>query len=97
VINCANSCCIAVRCRFIVSLAGPGVTGQQIIIRQSQDIGRISGEKESDIKESTETNKKLYAILRKEKDNKKAEIKILARYREIWKEKNFQRRYGKSC
>ena len=72
---------------FIVSLAGPGVTGQQIIIRQSQDIGRISGEKESDIKESTETNKKLYAILRKEKDNKKAEIKILARYREILEKK----------
>jgi hypothetical protein len=72
---------------FIVSLAGPGVTGQQIIIRQSQDMGRISGEKESDIKESTETNKKLYAILRKEKDNKKAEIKILARYREILEKK----------
>jgi alpha/beta superfamily hydrolase len=68
---------------FIVSLAGPGVTGQQIIIRQSQDIGRLSGEKESVIKENTETNKKLYAILRKEKDNKKAEIKILALYKEI--------------
>jgi uncharacterized protein len=68
---------------FIVSLAGPGVTGQQIIIRQSQDIGRLSGEKENAIKESAETNKKLYAVLRKEKDNKKAEVKILALYREI--------------
>jgi len=68
---------------FIVSLAGPGVTGQQIIIRQSQDIGRLSGEKESDIKESTETNKKLYAVLKKEKDNNKAEVKILAIYKEI--------------
>jgi hypothetical protein len=72
---------------FIVSLAGPGVTGQQIIIRQSQDIGRLSGEKENIIKESTETNKKLYAILRKEKDNKKAEIKILALYKEILEKK----------
>jgi hypothetical protein len=72
---------------FIVSLAGPGVTGQQIIIRQSQDIGRLSGENEKDIKESTETNKKLYAILRKEKDNNKAEIKILARYKEILEKK----------
>jgi len=72
---------------FIVSLAGPGVTGQQIIIRQSQDIGRLSGEKENDIKESTETNKKLYAVLRKEKDNKKAEIKILALYKEILEKK----------
>jgi uncharacterized protein len=76
---------------FIVSLAGPGVTGQQIIIRQSQDIGRLSGESEKDIKESTETNKKLYAILRKEKDNKKAEIKILTRYREILEKKKTSR------
>jgi len=68
---------------FIVSLAGPGVTGQQIIIRQSQDIGRLSGEKETDIKESTEINKRLYAVLRKEKDNNKAEVKILALYKEI--------------
>jgi alpha/beta superfamily hydrolase len=72
---------------FIVSLAGPGVTGQQIIIRQSEDIGRLSGASEKDIKESTETNKKLYAILRKEKDNNKAEIKILSRYREILEKK----------
>jgi alpha/beta superfamily hydrolase len=68
---------------FIISLAGPGVTGEQIIIRQSQEIGRLSGEKEKDIKESTETRKKLYTVLRKEKDNKKAEIKILAIYKEI--------------
>ena len=72
---------------FIVSLAGPGVTGQQIIIRQAQDIGRLSGEKENIIKESTEINKKLYAVLRKEKDNKKAEIKILSIYKEILEKK----------
>jgi hypothetical protein len=68
---------------FIVSLAGPGVTGHQVIIRQSQDISRLSGVSEDQIKKSTETNKKLYAVLRKEKDNKKAEAKILAIYREI--------------
>jgi uncharacterized protein len=73
---------------FIVSLAGPGVPGQQIIIRQSQDIGRLSGEQENLIKENTETNKKLFAILRKEKDNRKAEIKILSLYREILEKKN---------
>jgi fermentation-respiration switch protein FrsA (DUF1100 family) len=72
---------------FIVSLAGPGVTGQQIIIRQTQDIARLSGVKENIIKESTETNKKLYAVLRKENDNKKAEIKILSIYREILEKK----------
>jgi alpha-beta hydrolase superfamily lysophospholipase len=72
---------------FIVSLAGPGVTGEQIIIRQSQDIGRLSGEKEDVIKESTETNKKLYAVLRKEKDNRIAETKILKLYKEILEKK----------
>lgn len=35
------------------------------------------------IKESSETNKKLFTVLRKEKDNKKAEIKILALYKEM--------------
>jgi len=68
---------------FIVSLAGPGVTGQQIIIRQQQDIGKLSGVNENQIKKATETNKKLFAVLRKEKDNKKAEVKILAIYKEI--------------
>jgi alpha-beta hydrolase superfamily lysophospholipase len=68
---------------FIVSLAGPGVTGQQIIIRQSQDISRLSGVSENQIRKSTETNKKLYTVLRKEKDNNKAEVKILALYREM--------------
>jgi uncharacterized protein len=72
---------------FIISLAGPGVTGQQIIIRQSQDIARLSGQTENAIKESTETNKKLYSVLRKERDNKKAETKILAIYKEILEKK----------
>jgi uncharacterized protein len=68
---------------FIVSLAGPGVTGQQIIIRQSQEISRLSGISEENIRKATETNKKRFAVLRKEKDNNKAEVKILALYKEI--------------
>ena len=72
---------------FIISLAGPGVTGHQILIRQSQEISRLSGISEAQIKESTETNKKLYAVLRKEKDNKKAEVKILAIYKDILEKK----------
>ena len=72
---------------FIISLAGPGVTGEQIILRQAQDIGSISGMTEDQIKESTETNKKLYTVLREEKDNNKAEIKILEVYKEILEKK----------
>ena len=72
---------------FIVSLAGPGVTGQQIIIRQTQDISRLSGLSEAEIKDATRTNIKLYEIVKKESDNKKAEIKVLEAYKEILSKK----------
>jgi uncharacterized protein len=72
---------------FIVSLAGPGVTGQQIITRQQEDIGKMSGEADAAIKETTEINKKLFAILKKEPDNNKAETKILTLYRQILEKK----------
>ena len=72
---------------FIVSLAGPGVNGESIIIRQTEDIDRLSGEKENDIKEATQIDKKLYAVLKKEKDNDKAEIKILALYKQFLEKK----------
>jgi alpha-beta hydrolase superfamily lysophospholipase len=72
---------------FIVSLAGPGVTGQQIMIRQTEDIGRLSGMKESALKESIEIDRRLYAVLRKEKDNNKAEKKVLALYKEVLEKK----------
>jgi hypothetical protein len=73
---------------FIVSLAGPGVNGEQIILRQTQDISRLSGISESDINESTKTNRELYAILKKEKNNKEAEIKIMDCYKKILEKKN---------
>ncbi len=72
---------------FIVSLAGPGVTGEQIILRQSEDISRLSGVPEATIKENTETNKQLYAVLKKEKDNQKAELQIIDLYRNILEKK----------
>ena len=72
---------------FIVSLAGPGVTGEQIILRQSEDISRLSGVPEATIKENTEINKQLYAVLKKEKDNQKAELQIIDLYRNILEKK----------
>lgn len=72
---------------FIVSLAGPGVSGEEIILRQTADISRTSGVKESDIKESIETNKKVYEILKKEKDNKKAEAMIVDLFRKTQEKK----------
>ena len=76
---------------FIVSLAGPGVSGEEIILRQTADISRISGVKESDIKESIETNKKVYAILKKEKDNSKAELKIIDLFRKTQEKKKMSK------
>lgn len=68
---------------FIVSLAGPGVNGERILYRQQADISRLSGVTEDQISESKEINEKLYGILKKEKDNNKAETEILTAYKEI--------------
>ncbi len=67
---------------FIVSLAGPGLRGDLIIERQAADIGRLSGTEESKISEGARVNRKLFEILRKEKDNKVASEKMIASYRE---------------
>ena len=72
---------------FIVSLAGTGVTGEQILTRQSSDISRSSGLDEKQIKESLSTNKKLFAILKKEADNNIASQKIMKVYKQILKKK----------
>ncbi len=72
---------------FIVALAGTGVPGDQIIYRQSADISRNSGGDEKLIKESVSTNKKLFAIIKKEPDNNRASEKILASYKQMLEKK----------
>jgi pimeloyl-ACP methyl ester carboxylesterase len=72
---------------FIVSLAGTGVNGEKIIHRQTADISRISGVDEKQIKETIAVNKKLYAGLKKEADNKTASEKMSSVYEEILKKK----------
>jgi len=73
---------------FIVSLAGPGVSGEQILYRQQADIAQLSGVSGEEIKTAIEINKKLYAVLKKEKDNIKAEAKIMGVYSKILAENN---------
>jgi pimeloyl-ACP methyl ester carboxylesterase len=68
---------------FIVSLAGPGVTGEQIIMQQNRDISLLSGISEKQLNEGNDINKQLFAVLKKEPDNKKAEEKILSVYKGI--------------
>jgi alpha/beta superfamily hydrolase len=72
---------------FIVSLAGPGVNGEQIIHRQAADISRASGVPEDQIKESVGINKKLFAVLKKEADNKIASEKMTTLYKSILEKK----------
>ncbi|MHC1704497.1 MAG: alpha/beta hydrolase family protein [Tenuifilaceae bacterium] len=61
---------------FIVSLAGPGVTGKEILLEQSAIISKLMEIPEKEIKSSTELNKKIYSILEKELDNQIAQQKI---------------------
>ncbi|MFN8241548.1 MAG: alpha/beta fold hydrolase [Bacteroidales bacterium] len=68
------------RVGFIVSLAGTGVNGEKILFRQQADISRLSGVSEKDIEEAASVNSKLYSIVRKEKNNVKAEEKVLSTY-----------------
>jgi fermentation-respiration switch protein FrsA (DUF1100 family) len=70
---------------FIVSIAGPGVKGEEILHRQNYDIGMASGGSEKDIQTGISTNKKLFAVIKKEKDNKKAEEKMAAVFKQIIK------------
>jgi uncharacterized protein len=73
---------------FIVSLAGPGVVGKDLIVKQTTDINKLSGAKESDIKEANQTYRKLYSIIIKEKDNKQAEAKVTEFSRKTLEKKN---------
>ncbi len=68
---------------FIISLAGPGVKGEEILHRQNRDISTLMGIDEKKIEENIAINRKLFAILKKESDNDKAEEKMMAAYRKI--------------
>jgi uncharacterized protein len=68
---------------FIVSIAGPGVKGEEILHRQNYDIGKVSGASEKDVQTGVETNRKLFAIVKKEKDNKVAVEKMTAVFNKI--------------
>ena len=68
---------------FIVSLAGPGVNGEEIILRQQLDLGKASDIGEGLLKEGIEINKKLFEIIKNEPDNLKAEEKVIETYRKI--------------
>jgi pimeloyl-ACP methyl ester carboxylesterase len=57
---------------FIILLAGPGVTGEEILLEQIAAISRLAGEKEGTIKENLAVQKNIFTILKSETDNSKA-------------------------
>lgn len=63
---------------FIISLAGPGVTGEQILYRQISDLNKASQMDEKELKAILSMQKKLYATLKKETDNQKATDQMTA-------------------
>lgn len=65
---------------FIVLMAGPGVSGKEILLEQSKLIERAMGRDEAKIKDDIQLSEKLYNIVANEKDDSTAEEKIIAIY-----------------
>lgn len=73
---------------FIISIAGPGVKGEELLHRQNYDISLASGAEENVIKKGISANRQLFAVVKKEPDNKKAEEKMTEVIKNIIKKEN---------
>ena len=69
---------------FIVLMAGPGVTGRDILLEQSQLIEKSMGMSEDKIKTGKELAKKFYDIVENEKDSAAAAEKIKELYQNYY-------------
>lgn len=63
--------------KFIVSLAGPALSGEELLLLQLEEIQKSSGVPEEDIKRELSRNKELFALLKTEQDEEKFIIKGL--------------------
>ena len=57
---------------FIVSLAGPGVSGYDILSKQTRDVLVASGSSEKEVEEAWSTNSNLFKIVMAQPDQRKA-------------------------
>ena len=74
---------------FVVSIAGPGVMGEAILHRQNYDISKASQADEKDMEKGISINRKLFAVIKKEPDNKKAIEKMTVIFnKELKKDKS---------
>lgn len=70
---------------FIIMMAGPGLPGDQILLKQSALISRAAGESEEDIEKSGKVNRAIYDILKNEPDSLKAHDEIVRIFKEYYK------------
>jgi pimeloyl-ACP methyl ester carboxylesterase len=77
---------------FIVLMAGPAVTGEEIILEQSALIARASGRSEAEIQEALATNKKIFDIVETEPDPEVAAVRLEELFRAIASEMSEEER-----
>ena len=63
---------------FIVLMAGPGLTGEQILLLQSALISKAEGADEKSIKANDKMSRDMYSVLKKNQDNARAGQKLKA-------------------
>jgi hypothetical protein len=68
---------------FIVSMAGTGVTGEDVIQKQNYDIGKLSGVSEEELQKSYNSNKTFFAVVKEEPDDEKAIEKMTGLAKEM--------------
>ena len=73
---------------FIVLMAGTGITGEEILYLQGALIARAMGTSEEDIDKGFQFNKKIYSLIREEKDGKIVEEKLRQMFTTDWTELN---------
>lgn len=76
------------RIGWIISLAGTGVSGFEIIQRQLSDLNLASGMSANENELAVSENEKILKVLIEEKDNQKAHGKMYQVYSEILRDKN---------
>jgi len=61
---------------FIIMLAGPGLTGEEILIRQTELISKAEGIPEEEIEKNMKLSKSIYAEFRKSKNSEDATERV---------------------
>lgn len=65
---------------YIISLAGTGVKGHSLLLRQAEDIMRAAGASPEEIRETVTNNRKLFSMLTAEPDQRKFVSEAMAWY-----------------